>query len=313
MGSDGGSNSSGDESEMEQKLQELDSLDIPEKKRKPGIIYLSSVPQGMNVSSTTGFFAEFGHVGRVFLQPDAKLGMRHFTEGWIEFMSKKIAKRVAAHVNNTPVAGKKHKNNSLWNIKYLPRFKWVHLSERLAYEKAVKQQRMRTEISQVKREAELFKGSVKSTKKKKRARDESEPPHNDTAKKKKREGEEDELPFHFMHQQEVPGGKKAQLGEPKEKKTKKGKKSKEKEEVSKSSPKTKEKKSTKKKKKSGKKSDVDISDRPEVSKKKKKETASRAKKVSDSGGRKRPEAVTRRKSGDGDRAAFLKSVFGGAT
>ena len=58
---------------------------------------------------------------------------------------------------------------------------------------------------------------------------------------------------------------------------------------------------------------MDISDRPEVSKKKKKETASRAKKVSDSGGRKRPEAVTRRKSGDGDRAAFLKSVFGGAT
>ena len=31
----------------------------------------------------------------------------------------------------------------------LCRFKWVHLSERLAYEQAVKQQRMRTEISQV--------------------------------------------------------------------------------------------------------------------------------------------------------------------
>ena len=29
------------------------------------------------------------------------------------------------------------------------RFKWVHLTERLAYEQAVKQQRMRTEISQV--------------------------------------------------------------------------------------------------------------------------------------------------------------------
>ena len=30
-----------------------------------------------------------------------------------------------------------------------PRFKWVHLSERLAYEAAVRQQRLRTEISQV--------------------------------------------------------------------------------------------------------------------------------------------------------------------
>ena len=113
-------------------------MDGGEKKRKPGIIYLSSVPdvsmhrvlmlypnldltiflykigegglflknhihflaylvlvqflslahiiyclfirqlyQGMNVSSTTGFFADFGRVGRVFLQPDTKLGMRY--------------------------------------------------------------------------------------------------------------------------------------------------------------------------------------------------------------------------------------------
>ena len=30
------------------------------KKRKPGIVYLSSVPSGMNVSQTTLFFSEFG-------------------------------------------------------------------------------------------------------------------------------------------------------------------------------------------------------------------------------------------------------------
>jgi len=33
------------------------------KKRKPGIIYLSSVPAGMNVSQTTTFFSEFGREG----------------------------------------------------------------------------------------------------------------------------------------------------------------------------------------------------------------------------------------------------------
>ena len=32
----------------------------------------------MNVSGTTAFFAEFGRVGRVFLQPDIKTGMRLF-------------------------------------------------------------------------------------------------------------------------------------------------------------------------------------------------------------------------------------------
>merc|ERR1711973_723803 len=88
--------------------------------------------------------------------------------GWIEFKSKKIAKNVAESLNSYPVGGKRRSkaHDELWNIKYLPRFKWVHLSERLAYEAAVRQQRLRTEISQVKREAEHFKSSVESGKRK---------------------------------------------------------------------------------------------------------------------------------------------------
>ena len=38
-------------------------------KKKPGIIYLSSIPPGFNVSCTIAFFSQFGKVGRVFLQP----------------------------------------------------------------------------------------------------------------------------------------------------------------------------------------------------------------------------------------------------
>ncbi len=38
-------------------------------KKKPGIVFLSSIPPGFNVSSTIGFFSQFGKVGRVFLQP----------------------------------------------------------------------------------------------------------------------------------------------------------------------------------------------------------------------------------------------------
>merc|ERR1719239_1804367 len=93
---------------------------------------------------------------------------RVFTEGWVEFKSKKVAKSVAANLNCNPVGGKRKSkaHDQTWNIKYLPRFKWVHLSERLAYEAAVRQQRLRTEISQVKREAEHFKSSVESGKRK---------------------------------------------------------------------------------------------------------------------------------------------------
>lgn len=41
-------------------------------------------------------------------------------------------------------------------MKYLPKFQWIHLTERLAYEQASTQQRMRTEITQARREAQHF-------------------------------------------------------------------------------------------------------------------------------------------------------------
>ena len=39
------------------------------KKKKPGIIYLSSIPTDYNVARTITFFSQFGKVGRVVLQP----------------------------------------------------------------------------------------------------------------------------------------------------------------------------------------------------------------------------------------------------
>ena len=38
-------------------------------KKKPGIIFLSTIPPGFNVTTTIAFFSQFGKVGRVFLQP----------------------------------------------------------------------------------------------------------------------------------------------------------------------------------------------------------------------------------------------------
>merc|ERR1711951_68274 len=117
---------------------------------------------------------------------DKKMGKynRVFSEGWIEFTSKKVAKFVAENLNNKPVGGKRRSKayDELWNIKYLPSFKWIHLSERLAYEAAVKQQRLRTESSQVKREAEHFKNSVE--RKRKKSKKEKEKAEEDTEDKK---------------------------------------------------------------------------------------------------------------------------------
>ena len=56
-----------------------------------------------------------------------------FTEGWVEFERKSIAKRVAASLNNTPVGGKKRDFHAsdIWNMRYLSKFKWSDLTEQM--------------------------------------------------------------------------------------------------------------------------------------------------------------------------------------
>lgn len=104
-----------------------------------------------------------------FIEPGQKKKRisSRFSEGWVEFKSKRAAKIAAAHLNNTKVGGKRRTKYAecLWNIKYLSRFKWAHLNERLAYERAVHQQRLRTEIAQVKRETNFFIESVDKSQK----------------------------------------------------------------------------------------------------------------------------------------------------
>jgi hypothetical protein len=56
-----------------------------------------------------------------------------FTEAWVEFMNKALAQRVARSLNARPIGGKKSDffASDLWNMKYLKRFKWSDLTERL--------------------------------------------------------------------------------------------------------------------------------------------------------------------------------------
>ncbi|XP_049874346.1 uncharacterized protein LOC126372561 [Pectinophora gossypiella] len=154
-----------------------DSGKVKNKKtKKRGIVFLSTIPPYMNVAKIREIFSQFGEVGRIYLQPSAKPGEKRkrvpnqFTEGWVEFQKKKVAKQVAANLNNTKIGTRKKSRyyDMIWNIKYIPRFKWIHLSERLAYEKAAIKQRLRAEISQAKKEAHYLQNNVEKSKKMKK-------------------------------------------------------------------------------------------------------------------------------------------------
>ncbi|KAJ8265083.1 hypothetical protein COCON_G00141820 [Conger conger] len=155
--------------------EENDEEKSTKKKTTPGIVYLGHIPPRLRPKHMRNMLSCYGEIGRIFLQPEdhsikrkkKKTGSkaRSFTEGWVEFRDKRLAKKVAASLHNTPMGARKrnHFSDDLWCIKYLHRFHWCHLSERLAYEQTVRQQRMRTEISQAKRETNFYLANVEKS------------------------------------------------------------------------------------------------------------------------------------------------------
>lgn len=91
---------------------------------------------------------------------------KNFTEGWVEFEDKADAKRVVAMLNGQPMGGKRRSSHyyDLWCLKYLPKFKWDHLTEEINYQKAVKEQRLAAEVSAAKRERDFYLSRVDKAK-----------------------------------------------------------------------------------------------------------------------------------------------------
>lgn len=91
---------------------------------------------------------------------------KNYTEGWIEFTDKRIAKLVALTLNNQQIGGGKRNyyHEDIWNIKYLSKFKWQHLTERISYEKAVHDQKLRADITHATRENAQYIRNVEKSK-----------------------------------------------------------------------------------------------------------------------------------------------------
>ncbi|KAF9183606.1 RNA-binding ATPase activator esf2 [Haplosporangium sp. Z 767] len=146
-------------------------------REKTGIVYLSRIPPFMKPIKLRHLLGKFGELGRIYLAPeDPKVAARrkkyggnkkqNFTEGWIEFKDKSVAKQIAKTLNATIIGGSKNSyyHDDMWNIKYLPKFKWDHLTERIAYENASRAQRLQAEISQAKRENKFIMTNIEKAK-----------------------------------------------------------------------------------------------------------------------------------------------------
>lgn len=129
---------------------------------KYGIIYLSYIPDCLTVKMLREIMAQFGEVGRIYLEPDEKNPVAKkmkYIEGWVEFKKKRVAKAVAKSLNGTTLQyGKKHSRmaGQIWSIKYLHKFKWAHLTEQLAHDRATRDQKRRFEMSQAKKQVDFY-------------------------------------------------------------------------------------------------------------------------------------------------------------
>ena len=58
---------------------------------------------------------------------------KNYTEGWVEFEDKRVAKATATILNGQQIGGKRRSAHhfDLWCLKYLPKFKWDHLTEEI--------------------------------------------------------------------------------------------------------------------------------------------------------------------------------------
>ncbi|WFD22299.1 RNA-binding ATPase activator esf2 [Malassezia equina] len=141
------------------------------KQQKRGIVYVSRIPPGMTPAKVRHIFSQFGEVGRIYLQPKdtgatgKKKRASHFSEGWIEFLSKKVARTAAEMLNAQPIGalgGASHSSrksqsgagvvnrwkDDVWTMKYLQGFRWPMLMEQMSHERASHAARLRMELSQ---------------------------------------------------------------------------------------------------------------------------------------------------------------------
>jgi ESF2/ABP1 family protein len=138
---------------------------------KRGVLYLPSVPPSMTPTILRQLLEPHGEITRLYLKPNFnhrsnnnnnsnnKKTRVRYAEGWVEFSKRSTAKRIVLCLHQTTITN--HQRSimcgDLWNMKYLgKRFKWEILTETIAYERRVREQRLRLETMQARKEAHQY-------------------------------------------------------------------------------------------------------------------------------------------------------------
>ena len=146
-----------------------DDAPSSEKKPKRGVVYISTLAPGMNPGVVRKLLSAHATIHRLYLEPEdpSKRKRRiangghtaeRFVEGWVEFESRKDAKRVARVVDGSRVGPRKASRfyEDIWRIKYLPGFTWDHLTEKTEFERRQRAQRLKLELARAKKDDEAF-------------------------------------------------------------------------------------------------------------------------------------------------------------
>ncbi|XP_047062770.1 pre-rRNA-processing protein ESF2 [Lolium rigidum] len=159
---------------------------------KRGVVYLSRVPPNMNPSHVRQMFSRYGEVQRIYLVPEGQGHRKHsnvhakaYSEGWIEFAKKSVAKRVANLLNGEQIGGKKRSPfyYDIWNIKYLRKFRWDDLVGEIAEKTHIREQKLNLEITTAKKQRDHYLSNAENSRTQKFIRERIK-------KKQKTEGKE---------------------------------------------------------------------------------------------------------------------------
>lgn len=172
--------SSEDVNELKEQAEDMHAMkkkrtrkDLVSSTEKRGICYLSRVPPHMDPASLRQILSKYGDLQRVYLVPQDRNtqvqrkqvhGFRgkQFSEGWVEFTDKRIARRVARMLNGEQIGGRRRSTfyYDIWNIKYLSKFKWDDLTNEIANKNRTREQKLAMEISAAKRERDFYMSKV---------------------------------------------------------------------------------------------------------------------------------------------------------